>query len=231
MNKQVTTADPMSHMIERVLKDDSISMDRLEKLLDMQERVQRKSEKAAHIDALASAMSEMPTVPMNGRGHNGRPYATLKDITTTTRPVLAAHGLTLTFDTDNNDNTVTVVAILAHRLGHETSVKITLPADTSGSKAAVQAIGSSQTYGQRYTAQSILGLSMGDDMDDDGVLKDTATIDDDQYRDLRAKIDEAGGDDSALLKFYKVEELTDLPRTKFGHATAMLNAKIKKAAA
>ena len=42
-----------------------------------------------------------------------------------------------------------------------------LPADTSGSKNVVQAIGSSVSYGKRYTMQALLNITSGGE-DDDG---------------------------------------------------------------
>lgn len=76
--------------------------------------------------------------------------------------------MALTFDTRVEGQNVIVTAILMHRSGHRQSTSIELPRDTSGSKNNVQAVGSSQTYGQRYAAQAILGLSLGDDTEDDG---------------------------------------------------------------
>jgi hypothetical protein len=42
--------------------------------------------------------------------------------------------------------------VLSHELGHSEETTMTLPLDTSGSKNNVQAVGSSTSYGKRYTA-------------------------------------------------------------------------------
>jgi hypothetical protein len=54
-----------------------------------------------------------------------------------------------------------------HRGGHSEEATKFYPADTSGSKNAIQAIGSSISYGKRYTASALLNLTSRKE-DDDG---------------------------------------------------------------
>lgn len=220
----------MMDQIERIALNPDLPIERLEQMLALKERMEAKAAKAEHADALANAMAEMPNVPMNGAGNNNKKYSTLKDITSTTRPVLSAHGLSLTFDVKMADGFLTVTAKLTHRNGHESTVSLPLPIDTSGSKNNVQGVGSSQTYGQRYTAQAILGLSLGDDTDDDGkgATLGAEPITEDQFRTLRDKLEETGADEAKFLKFFKVDALTDLPQSKFGPALTMIAKKGQK---
>ncbi len=56
---------------------------------------------------------------------------------------------------------------LRHEAGHKEEATLELPVDTTGDKNAVQAVGSTMSYGQRYVARMLLNLtSRGDD--DDG---------------------------------------------------------------
>jgi hypothetical protein len=220
----------MVTMIERVALDPNASIEKLERMLDMEQRIQAQRAKAEHADAKASAMAQMPAIPMSGKGHNGRPYATLKDIVSVTRPVLARHGLSLTWDTRIDGPTITVTAILTHRNGHEERVSLPLPSDNSGSKNPVQAYGSTQTYGQRYTAQSILGLALGEDTEDDGAAAAARqTISAEQASALAELMERAGGDQSKFLAFFKVATIADLPVGRYGQADAMLRKKIADA--
>lgn len=164
---EVQPADPMISMIERVATDPNSDLAKLERMLELKERHDAQNAKAEFAAAFARASANFPTIPLNGRGHNGKPYATLEDITKKTRPVLSEHGLALTFAIEVGQDVV-VTAKLMHKAGHAETTSIALPRDTSGSKNAVQAVGSTQTYGQRYTAQAILGLSLGMDTEDDG---------------------------------------------------------------
>ena len=160
-------ADPMVSMIERVAMDPNSDLEKLERMIALKERHDASNAKAEFAASFARASASFPTIPLNGKGHNGRPYATLEDITRLTRPVLSDHGLALTFAIEVAEH-VTVTAKLMHKAGHCEETSMALPRDTSGSKNAVQSVGSTQKYGQRYTAQAILGLSLGDDDEDDG---------------------------------------------------------------
>ena len=219
-------------VIERIAYSPDLPVERLEKMLDMQERIMAQQAKAEHADAKACAMAEMPDVPKSGRGHNGIKYSTLHDITSTTRPVLARQGLSLGFNVEIEGDRLHVTAKLTHRNGHEETTTLPLPFDTSGSKNSVQAIGSSQTYGQRYTAQALLGLSMDDMADDDGKAAGTGeTITAEQFQTLRGKIEKAAADEAKFLRFFKVTELHELPLAAFGKADAMLDQKVAAHAA
>lgn len=165
---QLAPVDPYISMIERVAMDPEADLEKLERMLALKKDHDAQQAEAAFAAAFAAASSEFPAIPLNGKGHNGIKYALLKDIVSHTRPVLSKHGLALNWDCKVDQNLVTVTAKLSHKLGHSESTSIALPTDGSGSKNAVQAIGSSQTYGQRYTGQAILGLSLGDDVEDDG---------------------------------------------------------------
>lgn len=162
-------ADPMVSMIERIATDPNSDLAKLEKMLDMKERHDANQAKAAFDAAFSQASADFPEIPLNGLNkHTQQRYATLKDIIGKTRPVLSKHGLALSFSTEVDEKHVIVTAELSHRNGHTKRNSLPLPRDTGAGRNPVQAVGSSQTYGQRYTAQAILGLSLGEDTEDDG---------------------------------------------------------------
>ena len=218
---------PMVAMIERIAMDPSIPLDRLEQMLAMKERMDAKAAERAFAEAFSAASSEMPAIPMNGAGNNKKPYALLKDIIAYTRPVLARHGMILNFDVQSSDK-ITVTARLTHKDGHSQTTNISLPVDSSGSKNAVQSIGSSQTYGQRYTAQAILGLSLGEDTDDDGVssarVADRITAD--QFVLIQCLMEESGADEGKMLAYVGAASLEELTVKQFDSAVSALRKKI-----
>lgn len=223
-------ADPMVSMIERVAMDPNADLAKLERMLEMRDRHEAREAEKAFAAAFAAASAEFPTIPLNGVGHNKMAYATLKDITSKTRPVLSKHGLAMTFSIETSDKIV-VTAELMHRQGHSKRTSITLPADTSGSKNAVQAVGSTQTYGQRYTAQAILGLSLGEDSDDDGHLAGVSnTVTQEQFIILRDLIGETETDEAKFhlahgAKNPQAATLHEFPAAKFEAAKAQLERK------
>lgn len=162
----------IANLIERVATNPNASIETLERLLNMQERVQATRAEVAFNAALAEMQPKLPVIEERGAIKNGQKvvqstYALWEDINEAIRPVLAEYGFALTFRVERSDGMVSVTGVLSHRDGHKTETTLPLPVDSSGSKNAVQAIGSSTSYGQRYTAKLLLNLtSRGED--DDG---------------------------------------------------------------
>lgn len=173
-------------MIERVALNPAIDIDKMERLLEMQERILARNAKTAYAAAFAEMQGELPTI--EERGHivvrekakdgsrtgdviQDTPYALWEDINDGIKPVLARHGFALSFRPGvAPDGRVSVTAILMHRDGHQEEATMILQHDSSGSKNAVQAIGSSTSYGKRYAAGALLNLTSRDgaERDDDG---------------------------------------------------------------
>lgn len=224
--------DPVLSLIERVATDPNASIEKLERMMAMRDKLQADNARAAFAQAFAAASSEFPMIPLKGKGDKEKRYALLKDIISGTKPVLSRHGLALSFGVESAPDRVTVTAKLMHVSGHCETTSIELPKDQSGSKNAVQAVGSSQTYGQRYAAQAILGLSLGDDGDDDGKAAGAGDkIDADQFFQIKNLIEEANADEAKFCQFLKVANLEELPARMFANAVSALRAKIKKAKA
>lgn len=151
------------NVIERVAMDPNSDLVKLEKMLDMQERVLDRNAAQAFTADMAMMQGEMPRVFKLADGHNTT-YARLEDINDTIRPTLQKFGFAITFNIDQPEvKTVKITAILSHREGHKEASSLTLPTDTSGNKNAVQAIGSTVSYGKRYTMCALLNISTGDD--------------------------------------------------------------------
>lgn len=223
-------ADPMVSMIERIAMDPNSDLAKLEKMLDMKERHDANQAKAAFDAAFSQASAEFPEIPLNGMNkHTQQRYATLKDIIGKTRPVLSKHGLALSFSTEVDEKHVIVTAELSHKNGHTKRNSLPLPRDAGSGRNAVQAVGSSQTYGQRYTAQAILGLSLGEDTEDDGAGAGDAaqTVSAEQYVILRDLIDATGADEKKFFLAFgvKSEDLHQFPAAMFAKAKAQLERK------
>lgn len=153
-------------VISRAASDPSVDMDKLERLLDMQERIMGKQAETEFNAALAAMQSAIPSVAERGQGHNIK-YATLEDIVDIVRPIMKDYGFAITFSIEQSDKNITVVGELVHKGGHSKKTSMVLPHDSSGSKNAVQAIGSSTSYGKRYVLCAMLNVATRNE-DDDG---------------------------------------------------------------
>jgi hypothetical protein len=166
-------ANAMLDMIERVTLNPDVPIEKMEKLLDIQERMMNKQAEIDFNIAFSDMQPELPIIKAKGRGHNSTTYARKEDMNRLVNPILKKHGFALSFSNRQEESDIITVATLRHRSGHCEKTELRLKNDTSGSKNAVQAVGSSQSYGERYTMKSILNLTITDDeTDDDGKVHD-----------------------------------------------------------
>jgi hypothetical protein len=146
---------------------------RLEHLTGVYERLKAREAEAAFGVALAALQAELPVIDEAGAilGPDGAPvatYATWEDTVEAIRPLLARHGFSLSFRPGRSAAGLPLVTgILRHAAGHCEEGALELPPDTTGGKNALQAIGSSTSYGQRYVARMLLSLASRG-ADDDG---------------------------------------------------------------
>ena len=159
--------DNVTLMFERLAKDPAVDVEKLERLIAMQERILTHQAKASFNRAFATMQGEIPAIVEKGRTNNGT-YARLEDIVEQVRPILQKHGFTLSHRTEWPDQkTVRVVGILTHQDGHERTSEFLSGADASGNKNAIQGYGSAVSYGRRYTTKDLLNIVTRDE-DDDG---------------------------------------------------------------
>lgn len=231
----ITPARPLSEaatlmeVIGRAASDPATDVDKLERLMGLYERIKAGHAKAAYTAALAEMQPELPEIVERGEiriseNKPGQKYARWEDINEAIKPILAKHGFALSFKTGRQDEKVVVTGILSHRAGHSEETTLWLPADNSGSKNAVQAIGSSTSYGKRYTAGALLNLtSRGED--DDGWGGGTKLITAAQCDTLNLLADEVGADKIAYCKYLGVESIAAIPAHQFARAKQALQAK------
>lgn len=145
-------------VIERAALNPDVDIDKMERLLQMHERVLDRQALMAYSAAMAAMQTELPSIVERGQGNNGG-YATLEDIVDTVRPILQHHGFAVSFRIVTQERGIEVTGVLMHREGHREETSMLLPADASGNKNAVQAFGSSTSYGKRYVLCALLNIT------------------------------------------------------------------------
>ena len=228
----ITTHEPdmLLSVIERVAANPGLPIERLSALLDLQERQMNKVAEQAFNQDFAAAMAEMPDVPRNGKNnHTGQKYSTLDDLIRATRPVLSRHGLSLNWQSAINGDDVSVTAIVRHAQGHQISTTISGQRDNGKQMNRLQGGGSAETYLKRYSGFAILGLSSGDETDNDG-RANGQTITAEQFVKLRNLIEKAGLNEDVILKAHGIPTLAETPAKDFALITKRLNAHIEEKA-
>lgn len=155
---QVAKVNPMQLM--QMAVESNADLDKLEKLMSLQERWEAGEAKKAFYDAMASFQRNCPDIKKLKKGHNYM-YAPLGDIMAQIREPLYDCGLSIRFEQDHSAG-ITVTCVVTHKGGHSERTTMTGGADTSGSKNGIQAIGSTVTYLQRYTVIGALGITTAD---------------------------------------------------------------------
>jgi hypothetical protein len=178
--------DTMSVMavMERMARNKEVDTTKLAQIREFAEAMLSDQRRTAFDAALAEMQADLPTISARGTieirakdtkgDRTGRviqstKYAKWEDINEAIKPVLKKHGFVLRFETGlAYDGRIKVTGILAGH-GHRERSEFILQHDATGSKNAVQAVGSSTSYGKRYAAGALLNLtSRGED--DDGRL-------------------------------------------------------------
>ncbi len=230
----VIANDPMVDMIERVAMNPDLPMERVTALMDMRERQMNKEAEQVFNQAFAAAMAEMPDVPRSGNNtHLKNKYSTLDDLIRTVRPVLSRHGLSLNWQANIESDVIHVRAIVRHAQGHSISTDLSGPRDTGKAMNALQASGSTETYLKRYTGFGILGLSSGDEVDDDAQTASAKGLTAQQFKVLSDLITETKTDEATFHKAFGwkgdgIPDLTNFPVEKFDQAVSMLEKKKAK---
>lgn len=176
MQRHEPAPDDAVAMFERLARDPSVDVEKLERLIAMQERIMRHNAKAAFDAAFAEMQGEIPEISEKGQiiveGRVRSNYALNEDIQRQIKPILQRHGFSIRFRNEWLDGgKLKVIGILSHRSGHSEQDEFVAAADTSGSKNAIQALGSTRSYGQRYTTLALLNIATRGG-DDDGATSE-----------------------------------------------------------
>lgn len=195
-------------MLDRAVANGA-GVDMIEKLMGLQERWEKSQSRKAFNEAITAAKADIPVIIANREGHNKKRYADFAAFAKVVDPIISQHGLGYRFRTKQDDKSITVTCVLFHRQGHEEETTLSGPADATGSKNAIQAIGSTLTYLQRYALKQALGLAASED-DDGKAAAGKERITQEQADDLRDLLDSKGADRKKFLAWAGVEQLEDI---------------------
>lgn len=221
-------------LIDKASSNPDIDVTKLEKLLEMQERILARGAETSFNASFSELQSSLPVITEKGEikvnGQVRSKYALFEDINDQIKPILKEHGFAIMFKTSSQKNEITVTGILTHRDGHRESTDLTLEADTSGSKNSVQSIGSSVKYAKRYVLCALLNITTRDDKDDDGALGgNIQRVSEDQIANLKALAEEVKADMPKFCAYFKVDKIENLPASLYQSAVKAFEKKRRAA--
>ena len=165
------TVDQGPYKLLEIAVQQNLDVDKLERLMELDERWRAQRAKEAYFGALAKFQAAVPSLAKDSLvsfGTTKYKFASLPVIKDTIQSALSEAGLTYRWEfEDREGGELTATCLITHVDGHSEKTSMSAPADSSGSKNPVQQIGSTMTYLQRYTLIGALGLTTAD-KDDDG---------------------------------------------------------------
>ena len=231
--KQEITA--YMQLIESASKSPDVDVAKLEKMLDMQERILNRQAETDFNAAMSAAQSEMGRVSADAVNPQTRSkYASYAALDRALRPIYTAHGFAISFDTADSphDECIRVLAYVSHRGGHTRTYHVDVPADGKGIKGnaamtRTHAAGSAMSYGMRYLLKLIFNVAVGED-DDDGNSAAIPRITEEQAANIRALLEEVGANEQAFLKYMQADKIESIQAAAYEMAVKALERKRKQ---
>jgi hypothetical protein len=173
-NLPQTEAISFMQMIERASRDPNVDIDKMERLLQMHERMVDKKAEAEFNDALVRCQKLCGTISADANNPQTRSkYATYAKLDRALRPIYTAEDISISFGTEDSPKPEHIrVIAYASRKGYTRIYRTDMPSDGKGAKGGdvmtkTHAAGSAMSYGARYLLKGIFNISIGED-DDDG---------------------------------------------------------------
>lgn len=232
VDAKVMQRQPQEVISEAIAK--GANLEQIEKLMLLQEKWEANEARKSYHVAMAQFKTEAIEILKDAKvdyatktgGRVKYNHATLSNIISTVTPLLSKYGLSISWKPLQSPGNITITTMVTHVLGHREEFALTGPADDSGGKNSIQAIGSTASYLERYGTLAALGLATAN-QDDDGQAAGQAVeyITDAERSELTDLAVDANASLPKLIAYLKVEDLAHLPKADFLKAKNALLAK------
>jgi len=204
----------------------------IEKMMDLSERNEKNIARQAYHKAMAAFKANPPEIEKDKKvgfdtqkGRTEYSHASLANVCNKINGALSKHGLSASWRTEQNEGIITVTCTITHELGHSESTSLMGAPDLSGNKNAIQAVGSTISYLERYTILALTGLATSD-MDDDAGSPDQV-ITEKQAIEIDKLLRESEKDAVKFLAYFDADTINDIKANKYAEAIKFLKAAIK----
>lgn len=238
--KRIANVEPLAggilNVIARAAADPNTDVDKLERLLAMQERVLAREAEMAFNAALLAAQGDIRPIFRNkSNASTNSTYADLEGVSEAVDPIFRNYGFSSSFGTADCPlaGHYRVTCRLSHVDGHSRDYQADVPADTAGikgtaNKTATHGFGSALSYGRRYLKLLIADVATTDD--DGRAAGQGETINDEQVRVINGLAEVVDADKRKLCEYLKIEDIAHLPFTRYNDTVNLLTQKNPKAA-
>lgn len=219
-------------VIARAAADPNTDVDKLERLLAMQERVLAREAEQAFNASMRTAQEEIkPVVKNRANSETKSRYADLEAISAAIDPIIHRHGFSPSFGTAdcNIPGHYRVTCSLSHVGGHTREYQADVPVDNTGPKGSqnktmTHGFGSALSYGRRYLKLLIFDVATTDD--DGRAAGHGKAIDDQQLVTLQGLASAGNADLAKFCRYFKIDALPLLPAKDYARAFELLSKKV-----
>lgn len=216
-------------VISRAAADPATDVEKMERLMQMYERIEGKRSESAFNDAMCDSQARMRPISADANNPQTRSkYASYGKLDKALRPIYTENGFSLSFDTGNDapDGFVRVLCYVSHKNGYSRTYHVDMPSDGKGAKGGdvmtkTHAVGAGMSYGIRYLLKMIFNVAVGED-DQDGnepIVPDGSAIRWIATADALTSLDEYKVQKAQVIEFYG--EVTRVP----AHVLAAFNTR------
>ena len=215
-------------VIARAAADPTVNVEKLERLLAIQQTIMTDQRRTAFMVAKARLQAILPQVTKHGtisdRDGNARNrFAKIEDIDTAIRPLYTREGFSFDVDSKATQGGATYTCKMSHAEGHSETKELFLPLDSGAGRNNVQSAGSTLSYARRYLIMMHLNLVTRDEDNDGNGAPQPITAA--QAAELRAALAAVGGSEARFLVWLGVPTLEEIPAVKFQPALKFIEEK------
>lgn len=201
-------ASALIQVISRAASDPAVDINKLERLMEMHERITAKEAEKAFTVSMAACQADLRQIAPDADNPQTRSkYATYAKLDSVLRPIYTKHGFALSFgeaDSPKPDH-VRVTCDVSHIGGFTKTYHRDMPADGKGAKGGdvmtkTHAAGAAGSYGARYLLKGIFNVAIGE-YDNDGNGHGAGLSD--EVRVMHIQAIDSAPDTECLKDFYK----------------------------
>jgi len=211
------------------------SFEQMQQLIDMQRSNEIWEAKKEFNSAMGKFRANAPNIIKDShvnytsqKGTTDYKHASLGNVVKAISQSLAKEGLSHRWTSTQSSGIIEVTCILSHSLGHSETTSMSSAYDSSGGKNAVQAIGSTKTYLERYTLLGITGCATEEDSD--GIAAEDRLFITEPQIEVIEKLAKSANKLDGFCKFYNIESASNLQQRDYKEAVDMLEKAVRKAA-
>jgi hypothetical protein len=226
--RETAESSPATMMMQAISAP-GMDLEKLKQFMELQERWEANEARKAYTVAMSEFKKDPPKIGKDSHvefktstGKTEYNHASLGNVTEKINTALGDHGLSAAWTTEQTDKGVAVTCKITHVLGHYETTTLTAACDNSGGKNAIQALGSTISYLERYTILALTGLATHEmDNDAQGAIE---YVTEKQISTILDFIADKGIDEAKFLKYMECESIEKIPASDFNKAISGLKA-------